>query len=97
MQKRCLRLVDTMVLDSLITVSRQEIMKALSLIRDGGLNAKIFPTPPDLFLGCSLSIAISSGDLCASVSLLKEADIEVLLTNHCDENPVRSFYGKTWH
>jgi len=75
-----------------VTVSKRDILKALSLLRNGGLQAKIFPTPPRLFAGCSLSIAVTSRDLDASSELLMQAEIEVLLTSYFDENPVRSFY-----
>lgn len=90
-------MVDTRQLDALVTVSQRDILKALSLLRNGGLQAKVFPTPPRLFAGCSLSIAIASRDLDASSELLLQAEIEVLLTSYFDENPVRSFYDKTWN
>ncbi|MBN2252354.1 MAG: DUF3343 domain-containing protein [Kosmotogaceae bacterium] len=69
----------------------------MSLLRSGGLHAKVFPTPPNLFTGCSISIAVASRDLGASSELLLQAGIEVLLTSCFVENPVRSFYDKTWN
>lgn len=90
-------MVDTRQLDALVTVSQRDILKALSVLRSGGLQAKVFPTPPRLFAGCSLSIAVASRDLDASSELLLQAEIEVLLTSYCEENPVWSFYDKTWN
>ncbi|NLT44217.1 MAG: DUF3343 domain-containing protein [Thermotogaceae bacterium] len=90
-------MVDTRQLDALVTVSKKDILEALSLLRSGGLQAKTFPTPSNLFTGCSLSIAVASRDLDVISELLLEAEIEVLLTSYFVDNPVRSFYDKTWN
>lgn len=85
-------MVDTRQLDALVVVSQKDILEAILLLRSAGLQAKVFPTPPSLFTGCSLSIAVASRDLDVSSELLLLAKIEVLLTSYFVDNPVRSFY-----
>jgi len=85
-------LVDTRKLDALIVVSQKYIIKVLSLLRNHGFQTKVFPTPPGLFPGCSLSIAVSSNVVDSVLVLLKQHNVEVMYSALCDENPVKSFY-----
>ncbi|MBN2219448.1 MAG: DUF3343 domain-containing protein [Kosmotogaceae bacterium] len=85
-------MVDTRKLDGLIVVSQIDITKVISLLRNHGIQTKVFPTPPGLFAGCSLSIAVSSTVFDSVLMLLKQHDVEVILSALCDENPVKSFY-----
>jgi hypothetical protein len=71
------------------------VLPSMKALREAGVAAKLFPTPPQRFPGCSISIAISSGDLECCLEVLERNGLDPLSIAHCNSNPVREFYEDT--
>jgi len=88
-------LVETACLDTLLLMPQGTALPSLEALREAGITAKLFPTPPHSFPGCSISIAVSSGNLECCLELLEQIGLEPLSIVHCSSNPVREFYEDT--
>ena len=88
-------MVETAGLDILLLMPQGIALRSLKALREEGVAAKLFPTPPQRFPGCSISIAVSSGNLECCLELLEQIGLEPLSIVHCSSNPVREFYEDT--
>jgi len=88
-------LVETACLDILLLMPLGAVLPSMKALREAGVAAKLFPTPPQRFPGCSISIAISSGNLECCLEVLERNGLDPLSIAHCHSNPVREFYEDT--
>jgi len=88
-------LVETAGLDILLLMPQGIALRSLKALREEGVAAKLFPTPPQRFPGCSISIAVPSGNLECCLELLERIGLSPLSIFHCSSNPVREFYEDT--
>ncbi len=88
-------MVETAGLDILLLMPQGIALRSLKALREEGVAAKLFSPPPQRFPGCSISIAVPSGNLECCLELLERIGLSPLSIFHCSSNPVREFYEDT--
>jgi hypothetical protein len=87
--------MDTLELNTCISVETEDALEALNLIRESQIFAKIFPS--NNRNGTELHIAINKNDFEEAMLTLKKNKIEVIAYKFYEKNIIGAFYENTGH
>ncbi|AKI97104.1 DUF3343 domain-containing protein [Kosmotoga pacifica] len=85
-------MADTLDLDGLLIISQKEVYEALRILSSESLFTKLFPTPPTVFAGCSISLAMKATDLKKAKEILENNGVKVLKVVYLNKNVIGEFY-----
>ncbi|ACR80174.1 MULTISPECIES: putative Se/S carrier-like protein [Kosmotoga] len=88
---------DVLDLDAVIVVAQSEAYNCAKLLRNNDIFCKLFPTPPSVFPGCSLALAVSSLKLQKAMQILRNEDMKVIKYSYLEGNIIESFYESSWY
>lgn len=88
---------DILELDAVIVVVQSEAYDCAQLLRNKDIFCKLFPTPPSVFPGCSLALAVSSSKLQKAMEILRNGGMKVIKYSYLEGNIIESFYENPWY
>ncbi|MEA2067192.1 MAG: hypothetical protein U9O65_08905 [Thermotogota bacterium] len=88
-------MIDTLELNTCISVETEYVLEALNHIRGSQIFAKIFPS--NSCNGTELHIAINKNDFEEAMLVLKKNKIEVIGYKFYEKNIIGAFYENTGH
>ncbi|MFW6119516.1 MAG: hypothetical protein ACOC80_01235 [Petrotogales bacterium] len=88
--------MDTLDLNTVLSIRKDEVLRALNCIREATIFAKIFPSK-NCKSASELFLAINENDFQMVLKILKNNNIHVTEYKTYRKNIIGMFYEKTWY